>query len=69
MREILSVVQDGMRIDWDVTIQVDDGSVLLADVFRPNDDGRDPARNVPSLMSRVRSPYAPAWGGLQRLLG
>jgi len=29
----------------------------------------DPAPNVPSLMSRVRSPYAPAWGGLQRLLG
>lgn len=42
MREILSVVQDGMRIDWDVTIQVDDGSVLLTDVFRPNDDGRHP---------------------------
>ncbi len=42
MREILSVVQDDMRIEWDVRIQVDDGSVLLADVFRPNDDGRYP---------------------------
>jgi hypothetical protein len=28
----------------------------------------DPAPDVPSLISRVRSPYAPAWGGLQRLL-
>ena len=29
----------------------------------------DPAPNVPSFISRVRSPYAPGWGGLQRLLG
>lgn len=28
----------------------------------------DPAPDVPSLISRVRSPYAPAWGGLQRPL-
>ena len=31
--------------------------------------GFDPAPDVPSLISRVRSLYAPAWGGLQRLLG
>jgi predicted acyl esterase len=42
MRETLSVVKDGMKIDWDVTIQVDDGNILVADVFRPNDDGRHP---------------------------
>ena len=29
----------------------------------------DPAPNVPSFISRVRVPYAPGWGGLQRLLG
>ncbi len=29
----------------------------------------DPALNVPSFMRRVLLPYAPAWGGLQRLLG
>jgi transposase len=29
----------------------------------------DPAPFVPSFISRVRSPYAPAWGGLQKLLG
>jgi transposase len=28
----------------------------------------DPAPNAPSFISRIRSPYAPAWGGLQRLL-
>lgn len=29
----------------------------------------DPAPNAPSFISRVRSPYAPGWGVLQRLLG
>ena len=29
----------------------------------------DPAPDVPSFISRVRSPYAPAWGGMQKLLG
>jgi predicted acyl esterase len=31
-----------MRIDWDVEIAMDDGIVLRADVFRPDDDGRYP---------------------------
>jgi len=30
-----SVERDGMRIDWDVEIVMDDGLVLRADVFRP----------------------------------
>ena len=30
-----SEVRDGMRIDWDVPITMDDGLVLRADVFRP----------------------------------
>ncbi len=34
---------DGMRIDWDVPIAMDDGLVLCADVFRPPADGRFPA--------------------------
>lgn len=42
MRDTLSVIRDGMKIDWDVIIPVDDGSILVADVFRPNDDGRHP---------------------------
>src|SRR5438270_10596921 len=37
-----SEVRDGMRIDWDVPIVADDGIVLRADVFRPDDDGKHP---------------------------
>ncbi len=36
-------VRDGMRIEWDVALPMDDGVVLRADVFRPVDDGRYPA--------------------------
>jgi uncharacterized protein len=35
-------VRDGMRIDWDAPIPLDDGIVLRADVFRPIKDGRYP---------------------------
>ena len=37
-----SEIRDGMRIDWDVPIEMDDGIVLRADVFRPVTDGRYP---------------------------
>jgi predicted acyl esterase len=37
-----SEVRDGMQIDWDVPIRMDDGLVLRADVFRPPRDGRYP---------------------------
>jgi predicted acyl esterase len=37
-----SDVRDGMRIDWDVPIPMDDGVVLRADVYRPVGDGRHP---------------------------
>jgi predicted acyl esterase len=33
-----SEVRDGMRIDWDIPIRMDDGTVLRADLFRPDDD-------------------------------
>jgi predicted acyl esterase len=35
-------VRDGMRIGWDVAIEMDDGLVLRADVFLPTDEGRYP---------------------------
>lgn len=38
----MSHVRDGMRIDWDVPITVDDGLVVRADVFRPLADGQYP---------------------------
>ncbi|HTP91619.1 MAG TPA: CocE/NonD family hydrolase, partial [Xanthobacteraceae bacterium] len=37
-----SEVRDGMRIDWDACIAMDDGVVLRADVFRPIAPGRYP---------------------------
>ena len=37
-----SEVRDGMRIDWDVAIEMDDGLVLRADVYRPDDDRPHP---------------------------
>ena len=37
-----SEVRDGMHIDWDVPIKMDDGLVLRADVFRPVKPGKYP---------------------------
>jgi predicted acyl esterase len=37
MVEMKSEVRDGMRIDWDVKIPVDDGTLLAADGYRPDD--------------------------------
>jgi predicted acyl esterase len=37
-----SEIRDGMRIDWNVPIEMDDGLVLRADVFRPIKEGRYP---------------------------
>jgi predicted acyl esterase len=41
MRET-SEIRDGMRIDWDIPITMDDGLVLRADIFRPVADGAYP---------------------------
>jgi uncharacterized protein len=38
-----SEVRDGLRIDWDVPIVMDDDLVLRADVFRPIAEGKYPA--------------------------
>jgi len=37
-----SEIRDGMRIDWNVPILMDDGLVLRADVFRPQGEDRHP---------------------------
>jgi predicted acyl esterase len=37
-----SEIRDGMRVDWNVPITMDDGLVLRADVFRPVAEGRHP---------------------------
>ncbi|MGE0733235.1 MAG: CocE/NonD family hydrolase [Alphaproteobacteria bacterium] len=38
--EARSEIADGMRIDWNVPIAMDDGIVLRADVFRPITEGK-----------------------------
>ncbi len=43
MTALKSEIRDGMKIDWDVPITMDDGLVLRADVFRPVAEGRYPA--------------------------
>src|SRR5439155_3007652 len=42
MTDFTSEVRDGMRIDWDVPVRMDDGLVLRADVFRPIFPGKYP---------------------------
>jgi predicted acyl esterase len=43
METFKSEVRDGMRIDWDVPIEMDDGVVLRCDVYRPIEEGTYPA--------------------------
>ena len=42
MTPLKSEIRDGMRIDWDVPITMDDGLVLRADLFRPIAEGKYP---------------------------
>ena len=42
MSDFRSEIRDGMRIDWDVPITVDDGLLLRADIYRPVLAGRYP---------------------------
>ncbi len=37
-----SDIRDGMRIDWDMPIKMEDGVVLRCDIFRPIADGKYP---------------------------
>ena len=40
--EQFSEIKDGMQIDWDVSIEMDDGLILRADIFRPISEGQYP---------------------------
>ena len=42
MYDHVEETRDGMRIEWDAPIEMDDGLTLRADVFRPPDDGEYP---------------------------
>jgi predicted acyl esterase len=63
-----SELRDGMRVDWDAPIEMSDGIVLRADVFRPDGDGRYPAilthgPYAKGLSFQVGSP--PQWKSLE----
>jgi uncharacterized protein len=58
-----SEVRDGMRVDWDAAIPMDDGVVLRCDVFRPERDGRyavllSAGPYAKGLAFQERAPYA-----------
>jgi predicted acyl esterase len=42
MNDTKTEIRDGMHIDWDIPIEMEDGIVLRADVFRPAREGRYP---------------------------
>ena len=42
MSDFKTEIRDGMKIDWDVPIEMDDGVVLRCDVYRPIEDGSYP---------------------------
>lgn len=50
----MTATKDGMVIDWDLPIVMDDGIVMYADVFRPVEDGE-----YPVILSY--GPYAKGW--------
>lgn len=43
MSDFKSEVRDGMRIDWDVPVEMNDGVIMRCDVFRPVEEGSYPA--------------------------
>src|SRR5262245_59684141 len=64
MTETKSETRDGMRIDWDAAIHMDDRVVLRADGVRPTDDGQDPviANYVPYAKGLAfQEGYKSAW--------
>ena len=59
-----SEIRDGMRIDWDVPIEMDDGLVLRADVYRPIADGAFPVILSYGPYAKglsFQGAYAPQW--------
>ena len=39
MKQGAAVIENGMQIEWDADIQMDDGLMLKADIFRPLAEG------------------------------
>jgi predicted acyl esterase len=63
-----SETRDGMRIDWDVPIPMDDGTSLRCDVFRPDADGRYPVILGATPYGKWLSFQDEVWGGQWKML-
>lgn len=65
-----SEIREGMRVDWDVPIVMDDGVVLRADVFRPIEEGRYPVLITYGPYAKglaFQDGYPSAWERMARL--
>ena len=67
-QESRTEVQDGMRIEWDVPIAMDDGTVLRCDVFRPDDDGKYPVIMGATPYGKLLFFQDEVWGGQWKML-
>ena len=63
-----SETRDGMRIDWDVPIEMGDGTVLRCDVFRPEGPGRYPVLLGAGPYAKWLSFQDEVWGGQWKML-
>lgn len=60
--------RDGMLIEWDVPIQMDDGVVLRCDVFRPDGGGKHPVILGATPYGKWLSFQDEVWGGQWKML-
>ena len=58
MTPMKSEIRDGMQIDWDAPIKMDDGIVLRADIFRPLGDGKYPVMRRRNWFSPTRKMFS-----------
>jgi predicted acyl esterase len=65
---VRSEVRDRMRIDWDVPVEMSDGVVLRADVFRPNDNGTYPAILGVTPYGKLLQFQQPIWARQWKML-
>jgi predicted acyl esterase len=63
-----SEVYEGIRIDWDVPVEMSDGVTLRCDVFRPDDGGRYPVLMGVTPYGKWLSFQDEVWGGQWKML-
>ena len=67
-RQNWSESRDGIRIDWDVPITMDDGTDIRCDVFRPDDNLQHPVLLAAGPYGKWLSFQDEVWGGQWRML-